>query len=98
MDYLQPKLVRNCMITGSNGTIFWNLATSTVKWITTDKSENEFSYHGYERNTRFVEIMNAFLQNNNDPRLTKLEQGIESLKLVVAAKYSAENRCFVDIE
>ena len=98
MDYLQPKLVRNCMITGSNGTICWNLATSTVKWITTDKNEQEFSYYGYERNTRFVEIMNAFLQNSNDPRLTKLEQGIESLKLVVAAKYSAENKCFVDIE
>lgn len=98
LDYLQPKLVRNCMITGSNGTIFLNLATSTVKWIITDKNEQEFSYHDYERNTRFVEIMNAFLQNSNDPRLTKLEQGIESLKLVVAAKYSAENKCFVDIE
>ena len=62
LDYLQPQLVRNCMITGSNGTIFWNLATSNVRWITTDKTENEFSYQGYERNNRFVEIMNAFLQ------------------------------------
>ena len=96
LDYLQPKLVRNCMITGSNGTIFWNLSTSTVKWITTNKSEEEFTYHGYERNNRFVEIMNAFLQNNNDTRLTNLEQGIESLKLVVAAKYSAANLCFVN--
>ena len=96
LDYLQPKLIRNCMITGSNGTIFWNLATRTVKWITTDKKEQEYSYQGYERNNRFVEIMNAFLQNNNDTRLTNLEQGIESLKLVVAAKHSAANLCFVN--
>ncbi len=96
LDYLQPKLVRNCMITGSNGTIFWNLATSTVKWITTDKNEQEYSYHGYERNNRFIEIMTAFLQNKNDTRLTNLEQAIESLKLVVAAKNSAENLCFVN--
>ncbi len=96
LDYLQPKLVRNCMITGSNGTIFWNLATSTVKWITTDKTEEEFSYHGYERNTRFMEIINTFLQNRNDSRLTNLEQGIESLKLVVAAKHSAEKLSFVN--
>ena len=98
LDYLQPKLVRNCMITGSNGTIFWNLATSTVKWITTNKTEQEYSYQGYERNNRFVEIMTAFLQNDDDTRLTNLEQAIESLKLVVAAKNSAENLCFVNPE
>ena len=98
LDYLQPKLVRNCMITGSSGTIFWNLANSTVNWIATDKKENEFSYHGYERNNRFVEIMNAFLQNKNDPRLTRLKEGIESLKLIVAAKYSSENGVFVNPE
>ena len=98
LDYLQPKLVRNCMITGSNGTLFWNLATSTVKCITTDKTEQEYSYQGYERNNRFVEIMTAFLQNDDDTRLTNLEQAIESLKLVVAAKNSAENLCFVNPE
>ncbi len=96
LDYLQPKLVRNCMITGSNGTIFWNLATSSVKWTTTNKKENEFSYQGYERNTRFVEIMKTFLQKKNDPRLTNLKKGIESLKLVIAAKKSAKHLCFVN--
>lgn len=97
LDYLQQKLVRNCMITGYNGTIFWNLAESKVRWINKDKREEEFQYAGFERNNRFVEIMRLFLENKSDPRLTTLEKGIESLKLVLAAKYSADNSVFVTI-
>lgn len=95
LDYLQQKLVRNCMITGYEGSIFWDLAQNTVRWIDKQKQENIFSYQGFERNERFVQIMRSFLENPQDPRLTSLEKGIESLKLVLAAKYSAENSVFV---
>lgn len=97
LDYLQQKLVRNCMITGYNGTIKWDLAANKVSWITKDKAEEEFDYTGFERNDRFVEIMRAFLENKNDERLTSLRQGVESLKLVLAAKASAENMRFVNL-
>ena len=40
--------------------------------------------------------MQTFLQNKTDSRLTNLESGIESLKWVLAAKYSAENGVFVN--
>lgn len=98
LDYLQPNLVRNCMITGFNGTIFWNLAESSVKWITSDKTENEYSYKGYERNHRFIDIMQSFLQNKNDNRLTDLNEGIESLKLIIAAKQSSDQGVFVQLK
>ncbi|MCW3106784.1 MAG: hypothetical protein JWQ09_1290 [Segetibacter sp.] len=98
LDYLQRKLVRNCMITGYNGTITWNLAESKVNWINKNYYEDEYDYKGFERNDRFVEIMKAFLENKNDPRLTKLQQGVESLRLVLAAKHSAKNTVFVELD
>lgn len=98
LDYLQQKLVRNCLITGYNGTITWNLAESKVTWINNEKQVEEYDYKGFERNDRFIEIMNAFIENKNDGRLTSLQQGVESLKLVVAAKHSAETDCFVHLD
>lgn len=98
LDYLQQKLVRNCLITGHHGTIKWNLVDSKVSWIDKDKHEEEYNYKGFERNDRFVEIMKAFLQNRSDQRLTSLRQGIDSLRLVLAAKHSAENAVFVELD
>ncbi len=95
LDYLQQKLVRNCMITGTEGSICWNLADRLVTWIDFSKNENQFSYENFDRNDRFIQIMKSFLQNESDERLTNFEQGIESLKLVIAAKYSSEHDVFV---
>ena len=95
LDYLQQKLVRNCMITGYEGSLFWNLAESKVHWINKEKKEELFSYAGNNRNDRFVEIMKSFLENKEDGRLTDLKDGYESLRLVLAAKHSSENNVFV---
>ena len=98
LDYLQPQLVRNCTITCTSGTIFWDMGLSEVKWINRQKETNEFSYTGFERNERFKQIMQAFLEDKNDDRLTNLEQGLESLKMVLAAKHSSENNVFVNLK
>lgn len=98
LDYLQKKLIRTCTITGFNGTITWNLAACKVNWIKKNNQEEAFDYKGFERNDRFVEIMKAFLENKNDTRLTRLEQGVESLKVVLAAKHSSENLVFVNMD
>jgi len=98
LDYLQRKFVRNCLITGYKGSIKWNLAESKVSWIDDNKQENEFDYRGFERNDRFISIMRSFLTNQQDERLTNLEDGLESLKWVLAAKHSAEHNEFVDLQ
>jgi predicted dehydrogenase len=98
LDYLQQQLVRNCMITGHNGTITWNLAGSKVNWITKNKVLHEYDYNGFERNDRFVSIMKAFLENQEMSSLTTLADGLESLKLVLAAKYAAENSVVIQLE
>jgi predicted dehydrogenase len=98
LDYLQQKLVRNCIITGYDGTITWNLAEGKVSWINKKNGQGEFEFKGFERNDRFIEIIKAFLANKNDSRLTRLQDGLESLRLVLAAKYSSENEVFVRLD
>ena len=97
LDYLQQQLVRNCMITGHEGSIHWNLAEQKVTWINKSKQQSTFVYQDYSRNDRFIEIMKAFLSGEDDERLTSLADGIESLRWVVAAKHSAETNSFVDL-
>jgi predicted dehydrogenase len=98
LDYYQPKLVRNCTITGTSGTIIWNLAASSVSWINTQKKRFEYSYTGFERNDRFKAILHAFLYNNEDERLTSLNEGVYSLKMVLASKYSNDKQVFVKMD
>lgn len=98
LDYLQQKLVRNCLFTGSEGSITWNLAESKVSWIGKNKEEQAFIYKDHERNDRFITIMKAFLNNEDDNRLTSFENGLVSLKMVLAAKYSSEHNVFVQVD
>ncbi len=97
LDYLQQELIRNCCITGSTGTITWNLAKSKVTWITT-KSKREYDYSWFNRNDRFLSILKAFISSDEDDRLTSLEQGIESLKMVMAAKHASITDTIISIQ
>jgi predicted dehydrogenase len=97
LDYLQRKLVRNCMITGTNGSIFWDLASSQVKWIDTTKQEHVFSYSGFERNERFIQIMTSFLNKEESDLLTTFDDALQSLQMVLAAKQSAEQNVFIQV-
>ena len=95
LDYLQPLLVRNCLITGAEGSIKWNLANNIVEWINQQKEFFTYNYEGFERNERFIQIMKSFLEDAPDDRLTNLHAGIESLQLVLAAKKSNDTQQFV---
>lgn len=98
LDYLQPQLVRNCLVTGSSGSIFWDLSANNVRWVNQQKQSFEYSYKEFQRNDRFKAIMKAFLDGMQDDRLTSLQEGIESLKMVLAAKRSSENQVFVQMD
>jgi len=98
LDYLQQKLIRNCLVTGSEGSIYWDLALSKVNWILKDKSAHEFDYSGFERNDRFINIIKDFLQSSSNHHLTSFEDGLISLKMVLAAKYSSAKNVFVSLD
>ncbi len=98
LDYLQQKLVRNCLVTGSAGSIKWDLSTSKVYWILKDKTEYEFNYSSFERNDRFVNIIKDFLDKEVNDHVTMFNNGLVSLKMVLAAKYSSDNNVFVKLD
>ncbi len=85
------------MITCSEGTIFWDPSLTQVKWINRQKESFLFSYKGFERNDRFKEIMQVFLEEKNDKRLTTLESALPSLEMVLAAKTSSEHEIFIHL-
>lgn len=97
LDYWQPQLKRYCIFTGTKGTIYWDLAEQRVTVNDHSGKEEKFSYASFSRNDRFKCIVSTFLEKNDDPRLTKLPQAIESLKIVLAAKYAGENECVVKV-
>lgn len=95
LDYMQPSLIRQCMITCTKGSICIDMAKREVRSIDDKKNESFFSYKDLERNDRFKLIMKTFLEDQNDSRLTNLEQGLESLKIVLAAKKSCQENKFI---
>ena len=96
LDYLQRKLVRYCRITGSEGSILWNLAERKLEW-TTGKEHQVYRYENFERNDRFIEILRAFLYSVNDERLTTYSEALHSLAVIQGAKESSEKNKFIKI-
>lgn len=93
LDYIQKELNRNAKFIGDFGTITWDYVTAQVKWKShTDDNWNSFDYKDFDRNDRFVMIMNAFLKASShdfDSRLTGLEESLVSLKAVIDSKNSS---------
>lgn len=96
LDYHQPSLVRNCMFTGEKGSLLWDLASRSLRLTRLDKSTESFEFSGFERNDRYIQIVKAFLENPTDSRLTSFEDGLLSLKMVLASKISSETNSLVD--
>jgi predicted dehydrogenase len=97
LDYLQKKIIRNCIFTGTKGTIILDLAKRKVNWIDENETENEFDYSRTERNDRFISIARSFLENEKDEKLTSIDNGLKSLQIVLAAKRSFEEKRLVKI-
>lgn len=88
LDYWQQQLIRYAIITGTEGTITWNLAEKKVQLVTKNGAE-EFSFSNAERNDRFITAMKNFLEEKEDSRFSTLHDGIKSLEIALAAKRSA---------
>jgi predicted dehydrogenase len=98
LDYHQKKLFRNCVITGSKGTIKWDLGEKSVSLIGVVEEPLVWKFPNEERNQRFLRIMESFMGLRERFPLASFEDGIESLKMVLGAKKSSESHTFVNIE
>jgi len=94
LDYWQQQLKRFAIITGTEGTITWNLAEKSVELIT-KKETTVFSYNNFDRNNRFVHAVKSFLEEKDGALFSSFEDGVKSLEIVLAAKLAAEKNCLV---
>jgi len=101
LDYLQRSPSRSCQIIGEEGTILWDYQKNQVELFTA-KNRNWQIFPGekcFERNQMFLEEMRHFVsvvEGREKPQVT-LKDGIEVLKIALAAKESAREGKVVKI-
>lgn len=99
MDYLSPFYRRTCEIVGSKGIITWDYNSGEVMLKLRGGSESRIFNQPtkFDRNTVFIDNMRHFLnriQNEGEPAVS-LEDGIEVLKVALAAHKSSKDRIAV---
>lgn len=101
LDYVQRTYSRGCQIIGTEGTIRWDWGDREVRW-TEDGGEtprrNEFPTQ-WEFNQTYVDEMEHMLAclDGEDTPICDLADGIEALKIALAAKKSNRTGTHVDV-
>jgi predicted dehydrogenase len=100
VDYLQRPPSHNLQVICENGTILWDNRDGGVQILEPDRANQLIPAPvGFERNWMFLEEMKHFLavaRGDEDP-ICPLDDGIEILKLTLAAHTSAEKGSSVTI-
>ncbi len=98
LDYVQRPPQHWLEIMGSKGSLQWNYYTGTIELNLSESADTEPQTQSFalptdfERNDMFLAEMRHFIemiQGGHDPRCS-LEEGIYSLKLIMAAKRSSQ--------
>ena len=94
LDYIQRHPSRSCEIIGDGGSIVWNLNEGTVKVYTAEKKKWEVFEQpkGYDMNQTYIDEMTHFISciEENKETLIGITDGLEVLKIALAAKKSAK--------
>jgi len=92
LDYLQRTVARTCKVVGSAGTLIWDYSTDSVRVFTSQ--ENSWQQYDYQadRNDMYIRELKHFVDcvQKKETPLISLEDGINVLQVVLAAKKSAE--------
>lgn len=98
LDYLARAPLRSTTIIGEKGTIIWNYFTKEIKLYTSAKGVWEtFLEPQFDRNSMFMLEMKAFLGavDGGMKSPINLEEGLESLKVVLAGKKASVQKKMV---
>lgn len=93
LDYLQRFNQRNFEFFGKEGTIIWDANLKKVVLLTKEKGREEFFLDpDYDINAMYIEEIKHFLDcvDNRKETITPVEKGAKILRLIMAAKESAE--------
>jgi len=99
LDYIKRAPARNCQIIGDQGTITWDFFSKKCLLEVVGKPLQEFCYSDFDRNDMYVNEMKHFLDclKNKKKPLIDLAQGIDVLKIALAAKKSAQSSKIIKI-
>lgn len=101
LDYIQRHPSRTCEIIGECGSIVLNLNEGTVKVYTAEKKKWEVFEQpkGYDMNQTYIDEMTHFIScvEGKEETLIGIMDGLEVLKIALAAKKSAKNERVIKI-
>jgi predicted dehydrogenase len=106
LDYVERPTSRSIAITGTDGTIRWDdIAGEAIMRVAGSTEPEVFKVQdGFERNQMFLDEMQAFLRGVENGCAGKVDEeadlidGIQTLKIVLAAKKSAKTGNLVTID
>lgn len=101
LDYIERPAEHFLHIIGQNGIIHWNNSDGRIKWYSQKRKKWEKIPvpDDFDRNTMFLDEMRHFLscvQGSKQPICT-LDDGIEALRIVLAAKQSVKYKKLIKI-
>lgn len=100
LDYVQRYPSRSCEIIGDEGSIILDINKGTVKVYTAEKMEWEsFEPNEYDMNQMYIDEMVHFINciEGNEEPLIDITDGLNVLKIALAAKESAKDGRIIKI-
>ena len=101
LDYLQYPPARQCEIVGENGRVVMDLvANEVVLYANGNTSAERFKFDDFERNNLFLDELSHFLScvEKREQPIVTLEDGVQSLRMALAAKESMGTGRVVELE
>ncbi len=99
-DYVQSPPSRQCEVIGDRGRVVMDLHALCVSVFTRGNTKPEVhSFSGFERNQLFLDQLKHFLEcvKSRTKPLVDLRDGLQSLRMALAAKKSIERHEVVDL-
>lgn len=101
INYVQRPTEHTLRIIGQNGIIHWNNSDGLVKWCSQPRGKwKKFpAPKDFDRNTLFMSEMKHFLSciTRKEQPLCTLDDGIEALRIVLAAKESVAKKRLIKL-
>lgn len=96
LDYIERPAQHFVHIIGQDGIIHWNNSDASVKWRSglNEKWKKKLAPKNFERNKLYLSEMRHFLDciAKSEQPLCTLDDGIQALKIILAAKNSAKKK------
>lgn len=100
LDYFQQPRSRTCKIIGTKGVIYWNFNDNAVKLYKKNKWTQFLKLKNYDYNKMYLDELNHFIDCicRKKQTINPLIDGIQLLKIVLAAKHSTKTKKMVSIK